>query len=334
MKSAILEGVNQPFHLKSVDAPQLQSNEALVQLKTTALNHRDLWIQKGQYAGLKFPIILGSDGAGIVKECRTETTSLWLNQEVIICPSLNWGKHPQAQSSIFEILGLPRNGTFAEWLTIPADNLFLKPPHLSWEEAAALPLAGLTAYRALFSRAHLQSQENILITGVGGGVALFALQFALATHANVYVTSGSDQKIQRALQLGATHGVNYHHDNWHEQLQQEMARGFDVILDSAGGASFLHLIDLLRPGGRLVFMGATQGNPPELPMRKIFWKQLSLFGTTMGNLEEFGEMLHFVAAHQIKPILDSTHSLDEINNAFQRMERSEQFGKIVLKINE
>lgn len=333
MQAAILENVNQPFVVKTTTPPLIQPGEALIQLKTTALNHRDLWIQKGQYAGLKFPIVLGSDGAGVVKECRTDNASLWLNQEVIICPSLNWGKHPQAQSSIFEILGLPRNGTFAEWITIPAENLFLKPPHLSWEEAAALPLAGLTAYRALFSRANLQSQENILITGIGGGVALFALQFALATNANVYVTSGSDQKIQRALQLGATHGVNYRQETWHQQLQQEMARGFDVILDSAGGDSFLHLIDLLRPGGRLVFMGATQGNPPELPMRKIFWKQLSLFGTTMGTLEEFGEMLHFVAAHQIKPIVDHVFSLNEINIALQRMDQSEQFGKIVLKIN-
>ena len=332
MKAAILKGINQPFAIEETSQPQIQTNEALVQLKAAALNHRDVWIQKGQYAGLKFPIILGSDGSGIVKECQSENASLWLNQEVMICPSLNWGKQPHVQSSLFEILGLPRNGTFAEYVSVPADNLFPKPPHLSWEETAALPLAGLTAYRALFSRAKLQSQENILITGIGGGVALFALQFALASNANVYVTSGSDLKLQRALQLGALQGVNYHNETWHEKLQQELSRGFDVIIDSAGGPSFSHLISLLRPGGRLVFMGATQGNPTELDMRKIFWKQLSLFGTTMGNLEEFAEMLHFVTAHQIKPIIDRVFSLDEINQAIQRMEQSEQFGKIVLKI--
>ena len=334
MKVAILQEQNQPFQIKTSSPPEIQTGEALVEIKAAALNHRDLWIQRGQYTGLKFPIILGSDGAGIVKKCQSENSSHWLNQEVMLCPSLNWGKQVLAQANSFEILGMPRNGTFAEQVSIPIENLFPKPPHLSWEETAALPLAGLTAYRALFSRAKLQSQENILITGIGGGVALFALQFALATNANVYITSGSDQKLQRALQLGALHGVNYRNDTWSQQLQQEISCGFDVIIDSAGGPSFSHLFDLLRPGGRIVFMGATQGNPPELPMRKIFWKQLSLLGTTMGNLKEFAEMLHFVTAHQIKPIIDKIFNLDEINIALQRLEQGEQFGKLILKISD
>jgi len=327
MRAAVLEGVNLPLRLKLVETPSLSDQHAIVRLHAAALNHRDLWIQQGQYAGLKFPIILGSDGAGVVVECSEPR---WIGKEVIINPSLDWGTSETAQQKSFRILGLPDNGTFAEFVKVPIENLFEKPAHLSWTEAAALPLAGLTAYRALFSRAHLQPKEKVLITGIGGGVALFGLQFALAIGAEVWVTSGSDEKLAKAISLGAKGGANYRSPAWESELK---SIGFDVILDSAGGASFLKLLELATPGGRIVFVGATSGAPPSLPMQRIFWKQLSILGSTMGSPKDFSQMIDFVKSHTVIPVVSDVLSLSDAELALRKMHNAEQFGKIVLHIN-
>ncbi len=327
MNAAVLDGVNLPLQIRSVEMPVLSEHHAIVRLHAAALNHRDLWIQKGQYAGLKFPIILGSDGAGVVVE---STDASWIGKEVIINPSLDWGTSEKAQQKSYRILGLPDNGTFAEFVKIPVGNLHEKPAHLSWTEAAALPLAGLTAYRALFSRADLQAKEKVLITGIGGGVALFGLQFALALGAEVWVTSGSDEKLRKALSLGAKGGANYRNAAWDSDLK---SIGFDVILDSAGGDGFLKLIELAAPGGRIVFVGATQGVPSSFPMQRVFWKQLSIFGSTMGSPRDFSHMLEFVRSYQLTPIVSDVLSLSSAEQALHKMASAEQFGKIVLQIN-
>jgi len=226
---------------------------------------------------------------------------------------------------------LPRDGTLAGVITVPANQLAAKPAHLSWTEAAALPLAGLTAYRSLFSRAKLEPGEKVLISGIGGGVALFALQFAVAHGAQVYVTSGSDDKIARAIELGAAGGFNYTHPGWAKTAAHGHAgRLFDVIVDSAGGEGFEALMDLAAPGGRVVFFGATRGNPPVLPMRKIFWRQLSLLGTTMGSPEDWTAMTAFVARHRITPVVSEVFPFDRVAEAFSLMETGGQFGKIVV----
>ncbi|MFN3344346.1 MAG: zinc-binding dehydrogenase [Chloroherpetonaceae bacterium] len=327
MNAAVLDGINLPLQLKSVETPSLSDNHAIVKLHAAALNHRDLWIQKGQYAGLKFPIILGSDGAGVVVE---STDPNWIGKEVIINPSLDWGESEKAQQKSFRILGLPDNGTFAEFVKIPVGNLYEKPAHLSWSEAAALPLAGLTAYRALFSRAHLQANEKVLITGIGGGVALFGLQFALAAGAEVWVTSGSDEKLAKAMSLGAKGGANYRNASWEQDLK---SIGFDVILDSAGGDGFLKLIELAAPGGRIVFVGATSGAPSSFPMPRVFWKQLSIFGSTMGSPRDFSHMLDFVNSNKVIPVVSDVLSLSSAEHALRKMNEASQFGKIVLQIN-
>ncbi len=327
MNAAVLDGVNLPLQIRSVDMPVLSERHAIVRLHAAALNHRDLWIQKGQYAGLKFPIILGSDGAGVVVE---STDPSWIGKEVIINPSLDWGASEKAQQKSYRILGLPDNGTFAEFVKVPVGNLHGMPVHLSWTEAAALPLAGLTAYRALFSRAQLQPKEKVLITGIGGGVALFGLQFALAVGAEVWVTSGSDEKLRKAISLGATGGANYRNAGWESELK---SIGFDVILDSAGGEGFLKLIELAASGGRIVFVGATQGVPSCFPMQRVFWKQLSIFGSTMGSARDFSHMLEFVRSHKLTPIVSDVLSLSSAEHALRKMESAEQFGKIVLHIN-
>ncbi len=331
MKAVVLSGIKKPLELQEVPIPVLHDGEALVRVKAAAFNRRDWWIQQGQYAGLKFPIILGSDGAGVVEAVDTQSPERWVGKEVIINPSINWGADEAFQQKSSSILGLPQDGTFAEYVRVPIENLHEKPAHLSIEEAAALPLGGLTAYRALFSRAKLTAGEKVLIVGVGGGVASFALQWALHAGADVYVTSGNPSKIERAKEAGAKGGVLYTEENWVSQLQ-ETTGGVDVIVDSALGDAFQHHLDLINPGGRIVFFGGTAGNIPALNARKIFWKQLSLLGTTMGSPRDFTHMLAYVSDHRIRPIVDSIYPLEDAEKAIRNMDHSSQFGKIVLKI--
>lgn len=332
MKAVVLKGKQEPFVIEDVKIPTLASDEVLVRVKAAAFNHRDLWIQKGLYAGLKFPIILGSDGSGIVEKVGDEANKSWIGESVIINPSTNWGDNEAFQQKEFTILGLPENGTFAQFVKVKFINIHKLPSYLSFEEAAALPLTGLTSYRALFSRAGLKAGEKVLIVGVGGGAASMALKWALAAKAEVYVTSGSQEKIDYAKSLGAIDGVNYKTENWVEALEIK-AGGFDVILDSALGDGFASLLDLANPGGRIVFFGGTAGNIPELNGRKIFWKQLSILGTTMGSNLDFSKMLDFAELHKIKPVIDSVYPLEEAEQAIQKMKSGSQFGKIVLKVD-
>jgi len=330
MRVVQLTGINQLL-LASAPVPVPGAGEALVSLRAAALNHRDVWIKLGQYAGLKFPCVPGSDGAGLVSAVGSGTDPGWVGREVIINPGFAWGSDPRAQSAGFSILGLPREGTLAEQISVPVAQLSPRPPHLSWEEAAALPLAGLTAFRALFPRARLRAGERILISGVGGGVALVGLQLAVAAGAEAWVTSSSEEKIARAVRLGARGGFLYSRAGWAADAARAPGH-FDVILDSAGGEGFGTLVDLAAPGGRIVFFGATRGNVPDFPLRKVFWRQISLLGTTMGSSEDWAAMLEFVSRHQVRPVVEATFPLDGAAEAFALMERGGQFGKIVLRI--
>ena len=332
MQAAQLTALNQ-LNVTDVPAPVSAAGEVVVTLRAAALNHRDLWIKLGQYTGLKYPAQPGSDGAGVVSALGAGVEATWLGREVVINPSFDWGSSEYAQGAAFTILGLPRAGTLAQQIAVPVVQLAAKPAHLSWVEAAAMPLVGLTAYRALFARAQLRAGEKILITGIGGGVALFALQFAVAQGAEVWVTSSSAEKIKRAVALGARGGFDYTRDGWAAQVIEHVPGGaFDVIVDSAGGPGFEHLIDLAASGGRIVFFGATRGNPPVLPMRKVFWRNLSVLGTTMGSPTDWQAMLGFVACHRIAPVVCNVFPLEHVGEAFDLMERGEQFGKIVITL--
>jgi NADPH:quinone reductase-like Zn-dependent oxidoreductase len=331
MKAAVLEGIAKPLVIQSVADPAPAAGFAVVRLVAAALNHRDLWIQQGRYAGLKFPIILGSDGTGVVEAVGSKGDRGWLGREVIINPSLDWGDDPRAQGPGFRILGLPDNGTFAEAIAVPVANLAARPAHLAVEQAAALPLAGLTAWRALFARGQLHAGETVLITGIGGGVALVALQFAVAMGATVHVTSHSEEKLARVRTLGATGGANYRDANWPAQLRQR-AGLFDLIVDSAVGEGLAALIELTRPGGRIAVYGATAGNPPGFDARKVFFRQISLLGSTMGSPVDFAAMAHFVEARRIVPVVDTVLPIESAEQALRRLEAAAQFGKIVLKM--
>jgi len=332
MQALVLNGINEPLQLQEVPTPTPGPGEVLVRLHAAALNHRDVWIQKGQYAGLKFPCILGSDGAGTVAELGEGADEALRDQRVLINPGMHWGDNPAAQAKDFQILGLPQDGTFAEYVCVPARYVHPLPTHLSFAQAAALPLGGLTAYRALFTRAGLQPGERVLVSGVGGGVALLALQFAVAVGADVWVTSSSEEKIKQAKELGAKGGINYQTDNWPATLTKQAGGGFKVIIDSAAGPGFNNLIDAAAPGGRIVFYGATQGDIPEVSARKIFWKQLSVLGSSMGTEQDFAGLLTLISEKKLVPVIDKTFPLAEGEAALRHMDAGAQFGKIILEI--
>jgi len=320
------------LHFGSAPEPKLAPGEVRVSLRVAALNHRDLWILRGKYAGLKWPIIPGSDGAGVVSAVGEGVSLTLLGREVIINPAFKWGDAVAAQSEAFSILGLPHDGTLAEAVCVPAEQLAPRPPHLDWCEAAALPLAGLTAWRALVTRAQVRAGERVLISGIGGGVALFALQFAVALGAEVWVTSSSPAKLARAGELGARGGFLYTRSDWAREAVAQTGGGFDVIIDSAGGSGFDTLIDAAAPGGRIAFYGATCGNVPEFALRKVFWRQISLLGTTMGSTADWAVMLDFVNWHKIRPIISARYPLAQTAEALALMERGGQMGKIAISI--
>jgi zinc-binding alcohol dehydrogenase/oxidoreductase len=330
MKALVIGDKQKPVEIREVAGLLAGPEEAIVRVYAAALNHRDLWIQKGQYAGLKYPIVPGSDGAGVVE--HADGAADWIGKEVIINPSLGWGGSAGYQDpERYRILGLPDDGTFAAYVKVPVENLVEKPAHLSFEEAAALPLAGVTAYRALMTRARLRAGDKVLITGIGGGVALFALQFAVAAGAEVIVTSGSVEKLDKAMAMGAAGGANYTDKGWVDKLKS-LAGAFDVIIDGAAGDGMNDLFDLAMPGGRVVFYGATRGNPSSVVARRVFWKQLNVLGSTMGSPDDFRSMIAFVTEHQIRPVVDRVFPFNEGEAAFRWMDDARQFGKIVIRV--
>lgn len=310
--------------LQLVDCPMPDQKELfkIIRVSHAALNHRDLWISKGRYAGIKYPVILGSDLCGYDDEDR----------RVIVNPGFYWGDDPRVQAKSFQILGLPENGCFAEYVSVPEDSIYTAPEHLSNIELAALPLAGITAYRALVSKCKPQAGENLLITGIGGGVALQILQLALALKLNVYVSSSDDLKIDQAIQIGALGGVNYTNSEWDSELLN-LSGGFDMIIDSAGGDSFSKFPRLCKPAARIALYGGTNGIISNLSPQQLFWKQISVFGSTMGSQSEFSAMLSLINEYKIVPVVDSVYNMADFNSAFKRMESKQQFGKIVLNIS-
>jgi len=324
MKALILKEVKQPLVLQERPSPKAGKGQVIVKLKAAALNRRDYWITQGLYPGIRCPVILGSDGAG---------TADLKQKEVIINPGYNWGERQEAQSSDFKILGMPDDGTFAEEIAVPKEQLFAKPEHLSWEQAAALPLAGLTAYRALFKQGRLQSSQTVVITGIGGGVACIALQFAVAAGATVIVTSSSQAKIDKALAAGATAGFLYAAEDYASQVNEQFGP-VHLIVDSAGGDGYGELIDMVCPGGTIVNYGITTGPSANLELRTVYWKQLHLVGSTMGSPEDFAAMLDMVNKQKIEPVVDEVFALSEGNKAFEKMNVSSQFGKLVLRVSD
>lgn len=331
MKALTLTAVNQPLELLDQPAPEPAPGEAVVRLHAAGLNRRDYWISVGQYPGVRTPVVPGSDGAGVVTRVGDGVDDLLPGRDVVINPGFDWGSDESAQSTEFTILGMPRDGTFAEEVAVPVAQLHDRPAHLDWTAAAALPLAGVTAYRALFTQGGLQPGQHVLITGIGGGVATCALLFAAAAGAHVWITSSSDAKIKRAVDLGAAGGFNYRESDWLAACTRA-APPIDVIIDGAGGPGYRDLLKLAASGGRIVSYGATAGPIESIDPFRLFWKQLRLQGSTMGSPADFRGMLAFVTRHAIQPVVSDTFTLSEGNEAIRAMASSPQFGNLVLKI--
>lgn len=330
MKALMLISPGQ-VDLREIDKPRVSEGMALVKVKAAALNRRDDWIREGKYPKIKYGVTLGSDGAGVVEEVFNEEDQPWVGQEVVINPNIQWGNDPEVQGKDYSILGMPVDGTFAEYILVSVDRLHHKPFHLDFLQASTLPLGGLTAFRVLFRRGGLKAGQNILVSGFGGGVAQFAFLFAYASGANVYITSGSDEKIEKALKMGAKGAYNYKRQSTYPDLWKTRG-GFDLIVDSAGGDQINNYIKMLRPHGRIVFYGATNGLASKIDLYRMFWHQLTLQGSTMGNDQEFKEMIGFVSQHKIRPVVDSIRPFSRIAESFADITRPNKVGKIVFQV--
>lgn len=332
-----LEGPEEGLRYEDVDDPEPGSGEIVVRLRNAALNRRDLFATQGMYPGVTpdiLPAIPGSDGSGEVAAKGDGAEGPDEGTEVVINPALYWGDNWRLPGKDYRILGLPDNGTWAQFIKVPGDHVFPKPSHLSHEEAAALPLAALTAYRALFTRGQLQEGETVFVPGIGGGVATFLVQMASAVGATVFVSSGEDEKIEQAKKLGAEGGVNYHSEDWSKELKK-MSGGIDLSIDSIGGDAFNAQIQLAKPAGRIVVFGSTAGPAEKTMTIMIALKQLDIFGTAMGSPDDFRSMLEFYEEHSLKPVINEQQfSLEETAAALNLMEEGGGIGKIVLDIPE
>lgn len=333
MKAIVLEEIGGPDNLKvkEVDTPDPGPGEVRVRLKNSALNRRDYWITIGRYPRTNLPCIAGSDGAGTVDAVGDGVDDGILGNEVVVYPAREWGDSEAVSGPNFRVLGMPDQGTFAEYICCPATDVYARPAHLSWEQAAAVPLAGLTAWRAVMTQAEVQAGQTVLVTGAGSGVSTFAVQWASGLGAEVYVTSGSEEKIEKARAIGAVGGINYRQEDYHKTLKKQ-AGGFNAIIDSAAGDDMNNLLGTLRPAGRFVFFGATLGIPSTgLEIPRLFFNQTRIQGTMMGSNAEFKAMLDFVSANKIEPVVDQVLPMDEAIAAHKLLESFGQMGKVVLQ---
>jgi zinc-binding alcohol dehydrogenase/oxidoreductase len=301
--------------------PPARPGWVTVALRASALNWHDVLVRQGRY-GSPLPHIIGADGAGV----RTDT-----GEEVVILPSLNWGDREEAPASGWEILGDHTPGTYAELVSVPADCLAPKPRGLNWAEAAALPLVGLTTYRALFVRGRLQRGESMLVVGAGGGIATTAIALAVAAGASITVTSSSADTIERAVGAGARDGVLHSEQGWPDQARaMSPDNGFDLILDPVGRWS--ESVRALRPGGRLVVLGANAAQTAEIDIRSFYFGQFDLLGTTMGSGKDFAGLLKMFDEYSVRaPVIDREFPIDRAAEAHEYLERGRTFGKCVLR---
>jgi zinc-binding alcohol dehydrogenase/oxidoreductase len=315
--------------LTTVDWPDPEPGpgEVRVDLAAAALNRRDWWIVRG--GDRAEPAVLGSDGVGVVSALGEGVESVTVGDEVVINPALDWGPSEEAGGPDFRILGVPDQGTFAERIVVAAHQVRPRPRNLTWVEAAALPLAGLTAWRAVVTLAGAAPGKTILVPGAGGGVATFAIQIAAALGARVLVTSSSPEKIARAEGFGAAGGVDYREEGWWDRLGV-----VDAVVDSIGLQVWPGALKALRPGGVLVSFGDTGGGEASVDVATLFFGWLRIQGTTMGSPREFDALLAHVAEASWRPIVDSVYPLPDAARALERLDAPDRVGKIVLVVDE
>ncbi|MBS4029234.1 MAG: zinc-binding dehydrogenase [Ignavibacteriales bacterium] len=327
--------------------PTINDNEVLIQLKAASLNHLDIWVRSGtRERNTPLPHIPGSDGAGIVAEVGKQVSvplgnvaSVKVGERVLISPGLSCGECSYCKQqrenlcSQYRVLGTRESGTYAEFVQLPARNVFPIPEKINFNEAAAFPLVFLTAYHMLITLAQLQEGETVLIHGAGSGVGIAAIQIAKLFNAKIITTAGSDEKLQQAKNLGADEVINYNEKNFSDEVKRITDRkGVDVVFEHIGGDVFEKSIFLLRKGGRLVTCGATKGYEAKLDLRYLYSRHLTLLGSFMGTSNDLKSVLALLAEGKLKPIIDSVFPLAKAADAQRRMEERKQFGKIILEI--
>ena len=340
MKAVIFEqhGGPEVLQLADVTAPSIQPNEVLIEVKACALNHLDVWA-RGGLPGIKIPLphILGNDIAGIVREAGSLVNWVNVGDEVLVQPGVSCGHCAECLSGRdnfcrdYDILGYRRDGGYAQFVAVPGVNIIPKPPKLSWEEAAALPLVTVTAWHMLVTRAAVQPGEDVLIHAAGSGVGSIGIQVAKLRGARVIATAGSDDKLAKAKALGADEVINYRNEDWPKQVRQlTERRGVDVVFEHTGAETWAGSIAATKINGRIVTCGATSGYYAQTDLRQVFYRHLTILGSFMGTKAELLAAMNFVERGAIRAVVDQTLPLAEARRAHELMEDRAQFGKLVL----
>jgi NADPH:quinone reductase-like Zn-dependent oxidoreductase len=343
MKALTLAATGGIEHLKVQELPQpsIQSpNDVLVRVQAAALNRLDLFVATGlPGSSLSFPHVVGSDGAGLVDQVGAGVSQFRPGDRVMINPTLSCGACTACAAgedtlcSKLRVLGEHRSGTIAEYVVVPARNLAAVPSGMSWAQAAAFSLATLTAWRMLTTRARATAGETVLIWGIGGGVAIAALQIVRLLGARAIVTSGSDEKLEIGRRLGADLVLNHHHGDIRAEARKYTdGLGVDVVVDSIGERTWTDSLRSLRRGGRLVICGATTGPIVSMDLRRLFWHQWSILGSTLGNQREYEQIVAHAADGRLWPLVDSIVPLDQAPAAYERLQRGLQAGKLVIEV--
>lgn len=322
----------------AVPEPAIKANEVLIEVKACALNHLDVWV-RGGLPGIEIPLphILGNDIAGIVREAGVLVTWVKLGDEVMVQPGVSCG-HCNAclrgQDNLcgeYDIIGYRRNGGYAELVAVPGVNVIAKPPNLSWEEAAAMPLVTLTAWHMLVTRAQVRPGEDVLIQAAGSGVGSIGIQVAKLFGARVLATASSDEKLAKAKELGADEVINYGREDWPKEIKRLTNRqGVDVVFEHTGAVTWAGSIASLKTGGRLVTCGATSGFDARTDIRQVFYRHLTILGSFMGAKAELLDAMKFIESGKIHAVVDQSLPLAEARKAHELMEDRAQFGKLVL----
>ena len=343
MKAVIFEQHGGPEVLKLTEFPdpKIKANEVLVEVRACALNHLDVWVRNG-LPGIKIPLphILGDDIAGVVREVGELVT--WVNpgDEVMVQPGVSCGHCAECLAGRdnmcddYDMIGYRRNGGYADFVAVPGINVIPKPKHLSWSEAAALPLVTLTAWHMLVVRANVQPGEDVLVHAAGSGVGSLGIQIAKLRGARVITTASSDDKLAKARELGADETINYTQADWPKEVKRlTNGRGVDVVFEHTGAATWPGSILSLKKGGRLVTCGATSGFDAKTDLRHVFYRHLTILGSMMGSKADLLAAMKFIESGEIRAVVDRTLPLAEARKAHELIEDRAQFGKVVLMID-
>ena len=339
MRAAIFHehGGPEVVRIEELPRPAPGPGEVLLEVRASALNHLDLWVRRGLPIETTMPHVGGSDVAGVIVEAGEGADAARVGERVVVNPSLwcgecEWCRRGEESMCLrYRIIGEHTDGGFTEYLAVPADHAYRLPDETSFEDAAALPVSYMTAWRALHSRARLRAGEDVLVLGASGGTAIAAVQIALLAGARVFAVTSGAENAEHLRALGAAFVYDRSTEDWSKAVHADTARrGVDVVVENVGEATWKGSVRALAQGGRLVTYGGTSGPKVELDVRVMFWKQLSVLGTTMASKAEFEAMLQAVFSGRLRPVIDTVMPLDQAREAHERLEAGGQFGKIVL----